>query len=445
MRFSLDTALLFFALAANTLAGPVNPKENHQVKLPLLKRATDGFHRSAVRHSAGLARDLRIAFRGLGRAHSTRAHLVGRGNTGSKPYCVSNPAGSPQQSNVSANSPAHSSPLSATVTKKGSPSSTQSPVTGPSSTAQSNFHVVQSYSGSTFFSGWDFFTGSDPTNGNVQFVDQQTAQSSNLTSISSAGNAIMRIDTTPQVSGNRNSVRVQTQFSFNGGLVIMDSVHMPTGCGTWPAFWMNGPTWPQTGEIDIVEGVNNYTNNQATLHTGTGCQMPSSNAAALNITGSVVGGTNCAALQTGNEGCGIRASQTNSFGAPFNNAGGGVYAMLWDNSGISIWFFSRGNIPSDITASAPVPEGWGTPMAFWPASTCNPYQFFQNQGVIFDTTLCGDWAGSVWTATGVPGQDQSCAQRTGVATCQQFVQQNGAALSEAYWEVKSVKIYQGNS
>jgi hypothetical protein len=30
-------------------------------------------------------------------------------------------------------------------------------------------------SGQSFFQGWDFFTGSDPTNGNVQFVDQQTA------------------------------------------------------------------------------------------------------------------------------------------------------------------------------------------------------------------------------------------------------------------------------
>ena len=30
-------------------------------------------------------------------------------------------------------------------------------------------------SGSSFFSGWNFFTGSDPTNGVVQFVNQQTA------------------------------------------------------------------------------------------------------------------------------------------------------------------------------------------------------------------------------------------------------------------------------
>ncbi|KAI0294823.1 glycoside hydrolase family 16 protein [Russula brevipes] len=286
-------------------------------------------------------------------------------------------------------------------------------------------------SGNTFFSGWNFFTGSDPTNGIVQFLDQATAQSNNLTSINGAGNAIMRVDTTPQVTGNRNSVRIQTQFSFTGGLVIMDSVHMPTGCGTWGAFWTNGPTWPTTGEIDIVEGVNDYTNNQATVHTGTGCQLPSTNVTALGISGSIVGGTNCAALATGNQGCGVRASQTNSFGAPFNKNGGGVYAMRWDDSGVAIWFFDRQNIPSDITASAPVPENWGSPSAMWPASTCNPFQFFQNHGVIFDTTLCGDWAGSAWTGTGVPGQEQSCAQRTGVATCEQYVRQNGAALAEA--------------
>ena len=135
----------------------------------------------------------------------------------------------------------------------------------------------------------------------------------------------MRVDTTPQVTGNRNSVRIQTQFSFTGGLVILDSVHMPTGCGTWAAFWTNGALWPTTGEIDIVEGVNDYTNNQATLHTGAGCTLPN-NINALNSSGNLVSGTNCAAVQTNNEGCGYRATQTNSFGAAFNNNGGGVFA-----------------------------------------------------------------------------------------------------------------------
>jgi hypothetical protein len=137
----------------------------------------------------------------------------------------------------------------------------------------------------------------------------------------------MRVDTTPQVTGNRNSVRIQTQFSFTGGLVIMDSVHMPAGCGTWPAFWTNGPNWPTTGEIDIVEGVNNYTNNQATIHSTVGCTLPSNaTSSSLDISGSLVSGTNCAVQQTNNEGCGVRAQQTNSFGAPFNANGGGVFA-----------------------------------------------------------------------------------------------------------------------
>ena len=139
----------------------------------------------------------------------------------------------------------------------------------------------------------------------------------------------MRVDNTAQVSGNRNSVRIQTQFSFTGGLVIMDSVHMPTGCGTWPAFWTDGANWPVTGEIDIVEGVNDYTNNQVTVHANTGCQLPTNNVTALGISGSIVSGTNCAALQTNNEGCGVRASQTNSFGEPFNRNGGGVYASAF--------------------------------------------------------------------------------------------------------------------
>ena len=43
----------------------------------------------------------------------------------------------------------------------------------------------------------------------------------------------------------------------------------------------------------------------------------------------------------------------------------------------------------------------------------------------------GDWAGGVWDATGVPGQDQSCATRTGYATCEQFVQNSGASFSDA--------------
>jgi hypothetical protein len=43
----------------------------------------------------------------------------------------------------------------------------------------------------------------------------------------------------------------------------------------------------------------------------------------------------------------------------------------------------------------------------------------------------GDWAGAVWSSTGVPGQSVSCAQETGFSTCSAFVQASGASFSEA--------------
>jgi predicted RNase H-related nuclease YkuK (DUF458 family) len=59
-------------------------------------------------------------------------------------------------------------------------------------------------------------------------------EAAGLIKINSKGNAIMQVETTPTVESVRKSIRIETQVSFTGGLVIMDSVHMPTGCATWP-------------------------------------------------------------------------------------------------------------------------------------------------------------------------------------------------------------------
>ncbi|KIJ68627.1 glycoside hydrolase family 16 protein [Hydnomerulius pinastri MD-312] len=384
-------------------------------------------HKVAIKHSSSLARDLRVAFGSV--------RVAQPGSVPSQQvYCVSSGGGGVT---VPSNGNSGNSSSSGTSTASGAQPS------GTASVPPSSWKPISTYSGSSFFNGWSFFTNADPTDGNVQYVDQSTAQGAGLIEINQAGNAVMRVETTPTVQSNRMSVRVTTEQTFTEGLVIMDAVHMPTGCGTWPAFWTNGPNWPNGGEIDIVEGVNNYTNNQATIHTQIGCNLTSSSQSVLNITGSIVGGTDCAAAQSNNEGCGVRSPSDTSFGSGFNSVGGGVYAMYWENAvGIKVWYFQRGSIPADITGGAPQPQNWPTPLAFWPNSNvCNTGAMFSDHSAIFDTTLCGDWAEGVWGSTGVPGQDVSCQQQTGFATCAEFVQASGASFNEAYMITNYTPIF----
>lgn len=410
----------------------------------LMPRAFEKIHDIAVKHTRGLARDLRVAFSGV------LVTQPGSHNAQHVIYCKSGkqggfPAGG-SGGGGTGNGTQSKSPTSSTSRNPSSATKSRT-VVGPSSTAvpSSPWKLVESHEGNDFFKGWDFFTGPDtPTHGQVFYLDEGSARANGLLEVNSAGNAIMRVETTPNVENLRQSIRIHSQSSYNGGLFVMRALHMPTGCGVWPAFWTNGPTWPVTGEIDILEGVHDYTNNQATIHANAGCALSSSDSSKLGISGNVIGGTDCAALTTGNQGCGIRASSDKSFGAAFNSNGGGTYAMKWDAAGIAIWFFPSGSEPGDLMAGAPNPETWGLALARWPAEGCDPFQFFKDHIMIFDTTLCGDWAGSVWDAAGIPGQEQSCAQRTGFPTCQAFVQANGASFEQAYWEVQSVKVYQHN-
>jgi hypothetical protein len=416
----------------------------------IISRAAHKAHRSAIKHSRGLAGDLRVAFQAVlvetppSPDPKNRAVYCSVNRAGSNdPFGTGINTGSNSSStSTTSSSTSSGSSASHTSTSLASPSQSASPP--PSSGGSGNnspWKLVEKHAGSDFFNGWDFFTIADPTHGIVDFVDESTGRSNGLLSVNGDGNAIMSVETTDTVADVRKSIRIQSKSVYNGGLFIMDAVHMPTGCGTWPAFWTNGPNWPTTGEIDIVEGVHDYTHNQATIHTESGCNLPSSSTSKLGITGNIVGGTDCAALTTGNQGCGVRSDSSTSFGAAFNQNGGGVYALSWDADGLSIWFFSRGDIPSDLSNESPNPDNWGRPMARWPSGSCNTQQFFKDHSMIFDTTLCGDWAGGVWNSAGIPGQEQSCAQRTGFSTCEEFVRSKGSSFTEAYWEVKSVKVY----
>ncbi|KLT39292.1 hypothetical protein CC85DRAFT_251404 [Cutaneotrichosporon oleaginosum] len=325
------------------------------------------------------------------------------------------------------------------------PASSDTPAPAP--TPSSKWQHVDTIQGSNFFDSqyWNWWHWDDPTHGDVQYVDAGVAWDNGLVSINSAGRAIMRVETTERVDRGRMSVRIHANRVWTGGMVIMDAVHMPIGCGTWPAWWQNGPNWPEGGEIDILEGVNAFTKNQVSLHTGRGCTMPrdlENNQLGKMTTGNF-DSFDCSSANTGNQGCGVHDQSTQSYGAGFNEIGGGVYVLAWQKSGITAWFHPRYNIPDDITNGNPNPDNWGTPVAHFPSTSCSPYQFFYDHFNIFDTTLCGDWAGAdaVWHQSGYAGQESSCAAITGYNSCIDYVRNNGQAFNNAYWEVNYVKYF----
>ncbi|OJZ92578.1 glycoside hydrolase family 16 protein, partial [Aspergillus luchuensis CBS 106.47] len=294
------------------------------------------------------------------------------------------------------------------------------------------YTLQDEYSGDSFFDGFTFFTGADPTNGFVDYVDEATAQSNGYISTSGDAPVYMGVDHTNIAgSSGRQSVRISSDATYNHGLFILDLGHMPGGvCGTWPAFWLVGADWPNNGEIDIIEGVNQQSGNDMTLHTSDGCSVSSS----ADFTGSMTT-DNCyvsAAGQSNNAGCGITDPDGTSYGTAFNANNGGVFATEWTSDAISIWFFERGSIPDDIDSGNPDPDSWGSPVARFQGD-CDIDAHFDNLQIIFDTTFCGDWAGNVWGSG-------SCASVA--SSCSDYVANNPEAFAEAYWIINSLKVYQ---
>ena len=104
-----------------------------------------------------------------------------------------------------------------------------------------------------FFDQFEFFNGSDPTNGYVDYVERDYAESAGLIG-NNYGKIYMGVDHSNVVGkAGRPAVRIESTKTYDSGLIIIDIEHMPGGiCGTWPAFWMFGPNWPKNGEIGML-------------------------------------------------------------------------------------------------------------------------------------------------------------------------------------------------
>ncbi|GAA5946119.1 hypothetical protein JCM10213_006828 [Rhodosporidiobolus nylandii] len=306
------------------------------------------------------------------------------------------------------------------------------------------YKLLTSYEGDTFFDGWDFFTADDPTHGQVDYVSLDDAKSAGLISTSGTS-AMMKVDNTTTLSAGdkRKSIRIASTSAVTiGSLIICDIIRMPWGCATWPAWWTVGTDWPSNGEIDILEGVNLETTNQYTLHVkDSDCKQSSS----VDITGNAVEANNdCNANNDGNAGCSYAEPASGSYGEDFNKKGGGVFVTEFTADAISIWFWSRADIPENIVSGSPDSSTWGKPSATWPKDSCDIASYFvarrsfsfgyRIDGFRFFFLRSGDWAGQegVWSAA------TTCS--SAASTCSEYVA-DPANFGEAVWEVAYVRVY----
>ncbi|KAG0140728.1 hypothetical protein CROQUDRAFT_84031 [Cronartium quercuum f. sp. fusiforme G11] len=221
---------------------------------------------------------------------------------------------------------------------------------------------------------------------------------------------------------------------------------MPVGCGIWPAIWTvsKDGSWPAKGELDLIEGVNMFTHNSMSAHTKEGFIMNPHGFTSKFMLESKKK-NNCGVEATDNQGCGLRDSRSDSYGVPFNNAGGGVFVLDWQDHAIWMNFYPRDSIPDHIkngtpTASAP----WRKrPRAYFKdVAGQKTGEYFKEHVLVINTNLCGKWPEGVWsTDTSYAGQNVTCATMTGTDSCSNFILNSGSKLGEAYWAINSIQIY----
>ncbi|KIW13697.1 hypothetical protein PV08_08888 [Exophiala spinifera] len=309
------------------------------------------------------------------------------------------------------------------------------------------YSMVRNYTGPSIYQNFDFFSDHDPSNSFATYVDLTDANSSGLAGYQSSkdepGPVYLGVDHQTITPNGRPSVRLEGQDTFNHSLIVADIHHMPWGCGTWPAFWLlgQGTDWPKAGEIDIIEGINNQSVSIMALHTKKGVFVG-------NLTSAYAGNTQMAGTFTnldcnldsgGTTGCAAKASWKN-YGAEYNAQGGGVVVTEITSDAISIWSFPRDRIPQDVLSGRPNPHPlyngsqWGPPEAkFVPAFNSSFDDHFFNLKPIFNTAFCGPWIDGLWNAS-------ECASLA--PTCSEYVSNNPAAFSDAYWAIGGIQVYE---
>jgi hypothetical protein len=317
-----------------------------------------------------------------------------------------------------------------------------------------SYSQTKVYDSTNFFEGFTFTSDPDPSSGFVEYVDPETVKSAGMAKISN-GAVYLGANYVDKSPNGRSSTRVRSKDVFTTGFLVADITHMLAGigkggsCGIWPVYWTSGPDWPNSGEIDVIEGVNGQKSNAVTLHTAKGCNM--------DVSGSESTANQTSAdCEDSDAGCSQGTTSANNYGAAFNANGGGVYVTEWASLSIGVWFFTRGSAAANAVINAGAADldvaEFGAP---WLASRAIPAisprdskattSFSTPTSVEAVSTLKIAVGTHSLTSTGASIEflkDETCASLAD--TCDAWVANNPDAFEDAYWLVNSVKIYARN-
>jgi len=197
---------------------------------------------------------------------------------------------------------------------------------------------------------------------------------------------------------------------------------------------------------------------------------------------------NLAPHQWANQGCVTVSQQPGSIGIPINEAGGGIYVLEWDpiHTYIRSWVFSRNqSIPTNLQQAietahlgqtntnnkngktsqqssstpssssddvvVPDPQSWGLPYAYFAigeGTGCSA-DHFRDMRIVFNLAFCGTVAGNrfgrdcpVEAETFTTTKENNNQNSGPVQACNAYIQSQPDILSEAYWKIRGVYVYE---
>lgn len=129
-----------------------------------------------------------------------------------------------------------------------------------------------------------------------------------------------------------------------------------------------------------------------------------------------------------------------------------IGCLSWDLVGN----FPHAHVPLDLTLGLPIPALWSKQYlkASWASTACPMKTYFNDMSIVFDMTLCGDWAGNVYSTSGCPGncttqimsganfKGESGFSFAGVNLVADTLPVHVLFMLDAYWEVNYVAVYQ---